>query len=329
MASRIPPAREGQHRGAAGTAAGALKHEADVVAAASGAMYRPPHVDEIARRTFIGTTAIVVLGPVVDAQRATGPAGLDRKTLTAAVDGNIPAGETMPPASAAGAAGYIERLAAREPELAQQLAARSRRSAPASAAFRAAAGRALRTLERTDPGVRRASRRGVRGLLHQPGNLAATGLSFRKGRGRRLRSKFRSGLLGRVQQLPRLYRDRLMQPDRVDVVVIGAGAAGAASTWRLASRGVRVVCLEQGDWLRPSDRVRTNEVRGQLRRGDNSLFPAYEASARRTIRSSPPERDRPIWSCGTAWAAARCMGRALPAPSPVRLPRPSSRRNRR
>jgi len=38
-----------------------------------------------------------------------------------------------------------------------------------------------------------------------------------------------------------------MQPDRVDVVVIGAGAAGAALTWRLASRGARVACLDQGD----------------------------------------------------------------------------------
>src|SRR5262249_34525875 len=36
--------------------------------------------------------------------------------------------------------------------------------------------------------------------------------------------------------------------DRIDVLVIGAGAAGAAVAWRLASAGVRVRCLEQGDW---------------------------------------------------------------------------------
>jgi len=35
----------------------------------------------------------------------------------------------------------------------------------------------------------------------------------------------------------------------VDVVVVGAGAAGAAATWRLAEQGLRVVCLEQGDWI--------------------------------------------------------------------------------
>ena len=39
--------------------------------------------------------------------------------------------------------------------------------------------------------------------------------------------------------------------DRTDVLVIGAGASGAAVTWRLAGAGVRVVCLEQGDWVDP------------------------------------------------------------------------------
>jgi choline dehydrogenase-like flavoprotein len=34
-----------------------------------------------------------------------------------------------------------------------------------------------------------------------------------------------------------------------DVLVIGAGASGGALSWRLASHGVRVTCLEQGDWV--------------------------------------------------------------------------------
>jgi choline dehydrogenase-like flavoprotein len=37
--------------------------------------------------------------------------------------------------------------------------------------------------------------------------------------------------------------------DHADVLVIGAGAAGAAACWRLGARGVRVVCLEQGSWI--------------------------------------------------------------------------------
>jgi choline dehydrogenase-like flavoprotein len=41
--------------------------------------------------------------------------------------------------------------------------------------------------------------------------------------------------------------------DRADVVIIGAGAAGAAAAWRLATQGVSVVCLEQGDWLDQSN----------------------------------------------------------------------------
>lgn len=36
-----------------------------------------------------------------------------------------------------------------------------------------------------------------------------------------------------------------------DVVVVGAGASGAAITWRLATSGVNVVCLEQGGWVAP------------------------------------------------------------------------------
>ena len=41
-----------------------------------------------------------------------------------------------------------------------------------------------------------------------------------------------------------------MRPDlSADVVVIGAGPAGAAACWRLAQHGLSVICLEQGHWL--------------------------------------------------------------------------------
>ena len=43
----------------------------------------------------------------------------------------------------------------------------------------------------------------------------------------------------------------MARDDRVDVLVIGAGAAGAAVVWMLARAGVGVVCLEQGDWVDP------------------------------------------------------------------------------
>ena len=38
-----------------------------------------------------------------------------------------------------------------------------------------------------------------------------------------------------------------------DVVVIGAGPSGAITTHHLASQGLNVVCLEQGDWVNPTD----------------------------------------------------------------------------
>lgn len=65
-----------------------------------------------------------------------------------------------------------------------------------------------------------------------------------------------------------------MSAARVDVVVVGSGAAGAALTWRLASLGATVTCLEQGDWLRLDDFAserQTFEV--SLRRGSHTFNP--------------------------------------------------------
>ena len=39
--------------------------------------------------------------------------------------------------------------------------------------------------------------------------------------------------------------------DRQDVVIIGAGASGAAFAWSLAKDGYSVLCLEQGGWNDP------------------------------------------------------------------------------
>ena len=40
--------------------------------------------------------------------------------------------------------------------------------------------------------------------------------------------------------------------DEPDVVIVGGGASGAAVAWSLADAGLRVVCLEQGDWVSPA-----------------------------------------------------------------------------
>lgn len=44
-----------------------------------------------------------------------------------------------------------------------------------------------------------------------------------------------------------------MASDAVDVLIIGAGASGAAFAWSMAETRMRILCLEQGDWMRPSD----------------------------------------------------------------------------
>lgn len=41
--------------------------------------------------------------------------------------------------------------------------------------------------------------------------------------------------------------------ERVDVLIIGAGASGAAVAWSLAETKMRILCLEQGDWQHSSD----------------------------------------------------------------------------
>jgi choline dehydrogenase-like flavoprotein len=41
--------------------------------------------------------------------------------------------------------------------------------------------------------------------------------------------------------------------DKVDVLIIGSGASGAAVAWSLAETRMRILCLEQGDWVRSTE----------------------------------------------------------------------------
>lgn len=52
---------------------------------------------------------------------------------------------------------------------------------------------------------------------------------------------------------PRRHRRAAVEP--ADVLVVGAGVAGAIAAVRLSEAGFRVVCLEQGSWVNPSDYV--------------------------------------------------------------------------
>jgi choline dehydrogenase-like flavoprotein len=66
---------------------------------------------------------------------------------------------------------------------------------------------------------------------------------------------------------------------RADVLVIGAGAAGAALSWRLGEKGFRVVCLEQGLWI-PLDTIPT-------------LRENWESSRLGDFNADPNVRQRP------------------------------------
>ena len=44
-----------------------------------------------------------------------------------------------------------------------------------------------------------------------------------------------------------------MAEDPIDVLIIGAGASGAAVAWSLAETRMRIVCLEQGEWMNPAE----------------------------------------------------------------------------
>ena len=55
-----------------------------------------------------------------------------------------------------------------------------------------------------------------------------------------------------------------MTHEPVDILIIGAGAAGAAFAWSMADTRMRILCLEQGDWMNPSH-YPSSTIDGELR----------------------------------------------------------------
>ncbi len=65
-----------------------------------------------------------------------------------------------------------------------------------------------------------------------------------------------------------------MAQDRIDVLVIGSGAAGGALTWQLTEKGVKVVCLEQGGWIDPNSFASAKpNYETHLKRGEFNFDP--------------------------------------------------------
>jgi len=61
--------------------------------------------------------------------------------------------------------------------------------------------------------------------------------------------------------------------DPVDVLIIGAGASGAAVAWSLADTRMRIVCLEQGDWPNSARYPATGRDWESRRMGDHDFSP--------------------------------------------------------
>src|SRR5262245_25063015 len=58
-----------------------------------------------------------------------------------------------------------------------------------------------------------------------------------------------------------------------DVLIIGAGASGAALAWSLADTRMNIVCLEQGDWIDPASLPGTSPEWETRMVGDFSFSP--------------------------------------------------------
>jgi choline dehydrogenase-like flavoprotein len=64
-----------------------------------------------------------------------------------------------------------------------------------------------------------------------------------------------------------------MADEPVDVLIVGAGAAGAALAWSLADTRMNILCLEQGDWMDPSTYPSTGTDWEMRRFSDFGLSP--------------------------------------------------------
>ena len=75
----------------------------------------------------------------------------------------------------------------------------------------------------------------------------------------------------------------------VDVLIIGAGAAGAAFAWSLADTRMNILCLEQGDWMNPAGSIRACGPTGKRA---SSATSRSSPNVRRPPRGLPRQRQR-------------------------------------
>ena len=70
-----------------------------------------------------------------------------------------------------------------------------------------------------------------------------------------------------------------MTEQPIDVLIIGSGASGAAVAWSLAETRMRIVCLEQGDWMNPADYPSNGRDWEAREFGDYNISPNHRNSS--------------------------------------------------
>ena len=68
-----------------------------------------------------------------------------------------------------------------------------------------------------------------------------------------------------------------------DVLIIGAGASGAAAAWSLSQKYENIACLEQGDWMDPSKYPSTNTDWEILKAKNFSLLQKWRLKQERKL----------------------------------------------
>lgn len=167
--------------------------------------------DDVSRRAFLGTAAVIVLAPVAEpGVAALQQSALDRRLLRAAVDRIIPAQGRLPAASSIGAVDYVTSVARRDRDIRERLE-KATGALGDGFADRAEAAQvaALEQLEKTEPAAFGALRDVVYEAYYtHPRVWALIGYDFRTGPKKTASlDDFDPALLARVRQLPRLYRD--------------------------------------------------------------------------------------------------------------------------
>ena len=118
-----------------------------------------------------------------------------------------------------------------------------------------------------------------------------------------------------------------MPETTADVLIIGAGASGAAFAWSLAETRMNILCLEQGDWMVPRASRACDRLGGAPARRLR-LQPQHPRAARGLSGQRRGLADRGLDVQRRRRQHDPLRG-ALPALPPVGLPGPDARRRRR